>query len=156
MMQEIHDSSFKSHVDGRTLDQKVLLAGYFQLTLEQDAAHLIATYLSYQRHQQLSRHSTEFLKVVIASCPFNHWGLYIVIPFLARSNQKKFLIVAMDYFSNYIKAEPLARITEEEVLKFFWKNTICRYRIPQRLVSYNGRQFQGCRLQKWCQEFGIQ
>ncbi|XP_075486264.1 uncharacterized protein LOC142525863 [Primulina tabacum] len=36
-------------------------------------------------------------------------------------------------------AEPLAKITEEEVVRFLWKNIVCRFGIPRRLISDNGR-----------------
>ncbi|XP_074573474.1 uncharacterized protein LOC141829895 [Curcuma longa] len=51
--------------------------------------------------------------------------------------QKKFLLVAVDYFSKWVEAEALARITEGAVMKFLWGNIICRYGIPYRLVSDN-------------------
>ncbi|XP_074559962.1 CDPK-related kinase 2-like [Curcuma longa] len=60
------------------------------------------------------------------------------------------------YFSKWVEAEALARITEEAIIKFLWKSIICRYGIPHRLVSDNGRQFQGKKIQVWCQGFNIQ
>ncbi|XP_074587631.1 uncharacterized protein LOC141843476 [Curcuma longa] len=63
----------------------------------------------------------------------------IVGPFPAGPQQKKFLLVTVDYFSKWVEAEALARITEEAVIKFLWKSIICRYGIPQRLVFDSGR-----------------
>ncbi|XP_074556256.1 uncharacterized protein LOC141812113 [Curcuma longa] len=45
---------------------------------------------------------------------------------------------------------------EDAVMKFLWKNIVCRYDIPHRLVSDNDQQFQGRKLQEWCQGLGIQ
>ncbi|KAL0462419.1 UNVERIFIED_CONTAM: hypothetical protein Slati_0129500 [Sesamum latifolium] len=53
------------------------------------------------------------------------------------------------------RAEPLARITEGEVMKFIWKNIICRFGIPREIISDNGRQFQGRKIQEWCQGLRI-
>ncbi|XP_075504581.1 uncharacterized protein LOC142542020 [Primulina tabacum] len=69
--------------------------------------------------------------------------------------QKKFLLVAVDYFSKWEEVEPLAKITEQEVLKFLWKNIVCRFRLPRRLISDNGRQFQGKGITSWCREMKI-
>lgn len=77
-------------------------------------------------------------------------------PFPKGPNQKKFILVAIDYFSKCVEAELLAWIIEEAVLRFLWKYIVCRYRIPHKLVSNNGRQFQGWKLSEWCQELGIQ
>ncbi|XP_073154223.1 uncharacterized protein [Henckelia pumila] len=47
------------------------------------------------------------------------------------------------------KAETLARITKGEVLKFLWKNIVCIFGVPRKLISNNGQQFQGARVQAW-------
>ncbi|XP_074589521.1 uncharacterized protein LOC141845353 [Curcuma longa] len=96
------------------------------------------------------------LKASTTSCPFDQWGMNIIGPFPAVPQQKKFLLVAVDYFSKWVEAEALAHITEEAVIKFLWKSIICRYGIPQRLVSDNDRQFQGKKIQSWCQGLNIQ
>nr|KYP36711.1 Pol polyprotein [Cajanus cajan] len=69
--------------------------------------------------------------------------------------QLKFLIVAVDYFSKWIEAEPVATISAEKVRSFLWKNVICRYGIPQVLVSDNGTQFASERVQSFCKDIGI-
>ncbi|XP_075475638.1 uncharacterized protein LOC142508094 [Primulina tabacum] len=58
-------------------------------------------------------------------------------------------------FHPWVEAEPLAKITEEEIMKFLWKNIVCKYGIPRKLISYNGRQFQGKKITTWCQEMKI-
>ncbi|XP_042457675.1 uncharacterized protein K02A2.6-like [Zingiber officinale] len=72
------------------------------------------------------------------------------------TGQRKFLLVAVDYFFKWIEAEPLAKITEEIVKKFIWQHIICRFGIPRRLISDNGRQFSGQHLKEWCEWYGIQ
>ncbi|KAL2461925.1 Ribonuclease H [Abeliophyllum distichum] len=55
----------------------------------------------------------------------------------------KFTVVAVDYFTKWSEAEPLAKITEENTWKFVWKNIVCRFGIPHSLVFDNGTQFTG-------------
>ncbi|KAL0439887.1 UNVERIFIED_CONTAM: hypothetical protein Slati_2471700, partial [Sesamum latifolium] len=40
-------------------------------------------------------------------------------------------------------------------MKFIWKNIICHFGIPREIISDNGRQFQGRRIQEWCQGLHI-
>ncbi|KAK4403034.1 hypothetical protein Sango_1044100 [Sesamum angolense] len=42
------------------------------------------------------------------------------------------------------------RITEGEVMKFIWKNIICRFGLPREIISDYDRQFQERRIQDWC------
>nr|KYP59185.1 Pol polyprotein [Cajanus cajan] len=85
----------------------------------------------------------------------NKWGIDILGPFLITVRKLKFLIVAVDYFSKWIEAEPVATISAERVRKFLWKNVICRYGIPQVLVSDNGTQFASGRVRDFCREIDI-
>ena len=44
-------------------------------------------------------------------------------------------------FTKWIEAKPVAQITAHKVQHFVWKNIVCRFGIPKRLVSDNGTQF---------------
>ena len=55
--------------------------------------------------------------------------------------QKKFLNVAIDYFTKWIEAEPLAQITKKNTKNYIWKNIICQFGIPKVIISNNARQF---------------
>ena len=59
------------------------------------------------------------------------------LSFPTAVKQLKFLIVGIDYFTKWVKAEALATITEKTVQSFVWKNIICRYGIPRVLVLDN-------------------
>lgn len=46
------------------------------------------------------------------------------------SGQRKFLIVAIDYFTKWMEAEPLASITDMQVQAFILTNIITRFGVP--------------------------
>lgn len=60
----------------------------------------------------------EYMKTWTSFCPFDQWGMDIVGPFPVGPNQRKFLLVTVDYFSKCVEAEALVTITEEAVIKF--------------------------------------
>ncbi|XP_042404580.1 uncharacterized protein LOC121994696 [Zingiber officinale] len=148
-LQEIQLGCCGSHVGGQTLSRRVLLVGYFWPTLQRDAQKLVNTCLSCQNYQNLTHQPTALLKTSIVSCPFDQWSMDIVGPFSMAPGQKRFLLVAVDYFSKWVEVEALARITEGVVIQFLWKNILCKFDIPHKLVSDNGRQFQGQKIQAW-------
>ena len=55
------------------------------------------------------------LTLLTAPWPFAQWGIDILGPFPSASGQRKFLLVAIDYFMEWVEAEPLALITESKV-----------------------------------------
>ncbi|KAL0305141.1 UNVERIFIED_CONTAM: hypothetical protein Sangu_3048900 [Sesamum angustifolium] len=81
-------------------------------------------------------------------CPFDQWGIDLVGPLPQATGQRKFLIVAVDYFTKWVEAEPLAKISEKEVIKFLWRNIVCRFgHSPRHNIrqwnSVLGQQVQG-------------
>ncbi|XP_019434700.1 PREDICTED: uncharacterized protein K02A2.6-like [Lupinus angustifolius] len=67
------------------------------------------------------------------------YGLPGTIP--PAAGQLKFLIVAIDYFTKWIEAEPLSSITTTNIRKFTWRNIITQIEIPTTIVNDNGTQF---------------
>ena len=79
----------------------------------------------------------------------------ILGPLPIGTGQWKFIIVAVDYFTKWAEAEPLATIIEQKIHKFIWRSIICRFGIPRVLVSENGRQFDNPKFKDLCVELGI-
>ncbi|XP_042410237.1 uncharacterized protein LOC121999652 [Zingiber officinale] len=113
ILQEVHQGPCGEHPDSRLLARKILLAGYFWPTLQADDVRIVTTCLSCHKYHNLSHRPTEKMKASTVSCSFDQWGMDIVGPFPMAIGQRKFLFVAVDYFSKWVEAEPLARITEQ-------------------------------------------
>ncbi|RVX22133.1 Gag-Pol polyprotein [Vitis vinifera] len=69
--------------------------------------------------------------------------------------QKKFLLVATDYFSKWVEAEAYASIKDKDVTKFVWKNIICHFGIPQTIIADDGPQFDSKTFRNFCSELNI-
>jgi transposase InsO family protein len=78
----------------------------------------------------------------------------IVGPLHKATGNRKFLLVATDYFTKWIEAEPLAKITEPMIERFVWKNIITRFGVPYSLITDNGSQFQK-KFKAFCAQYGI-
>ena len=71
-------------------------------------------------------------------------------PFLVGRMQFRFFNIAIDYFTKWVKAEPVATIIEAKIRSFVWKNIVCRFGIPNTIISDNGKQFDNPKFQKFC------
>jgi transposase InsO family protein len=156
ILKEVHEGCCGNHMGARALAQKIVRAGYFWPFLKADAEKLVKSCEKCQKHAPLMHRPAEELMTMSSACPFAKWGIDLVGPFPMASGQRKFLIVAVDYFSKWVEAEPLAKINEEAVLRFLWKNVVCRFGVPRILVSDNGSQFAGAGVQEWCKLMKIE
>ena len=87
--------------------------------------------------------------------PFAQWGLDIVGPFPKALGNKKYLLVGTDYFTKWVKAEPLANIRDIDVKRFIWRNNVTRFGTPHTLISDNGLQFDSKAFRKYYSDLGI-
>ena len=66
-----------------------------------------------------------------------------------------YLLVGTDYFTKWVKAEPLANIRDVDAKRYVWKNIVTRFRVPHMLISDNGLQFDSKMFRKYCGGLGI-
>ncbi|GMH27989.1 hypothetical protein Nepgr_029832 [Nepenthes gracilis] len=71
------------------------------------------------------------------------------------AGQRKFLIVGINYFTKLVEAVPLTKITEQNATEFLRQGIICRFGIPEFVVTDNGTQFTGKRFTKYCRDLRI-
>jgi hypothetical protein len=68
---------------------------------------------------------------------------------------KRFFIVATDYFTKWVEAEPLSNIRDIDAKRFLWKNIITRFGIPLAAISDNGTQFESRLFKGFCSDLNI-
>jgi len=81
--------------------------------------------------------------------------MYILRTFPTTPRLRRLLLVAINYFMKWVEAEPLTNITVQVVQKFFWRNIITRFGIPNTLIIDNGIQFTDRKLNEFLRGHGI-
>ncbi|KAI9084203.1 hypothetical protein K1719_033874 [Acacia pycnantha] len=94
------------------------------------------------------------LHSITAPWPFYKWGMDILGPFKTAPGQLRWLIVAVDYFTKWIEAEPLTTISSARVQRFVEVNIITRFGAPAEIVTDNGTQFTGVGFRDLIYEYG--
>jgi len=141
VMTELHVGICGTHSGARTMSTKILRAGYYWPTVQGDCTEYVQKCVKCQEFGTLSHQKPEHLHYVLSPWPFVKWGMDIIGPFALDKGQCKFLMVGIDYFTKWIEAEPLTAITARNVHNFVWKNIVCRFGLPQVIITDNGRQF---------------
>ena len=138
VLREVHEGAYGNHSGARLLVHKVVGAGYYWPTIQADAKTYVKVYDQCQQFSNIPRQPSEYLTPMMAPWLFAQWRLDILGPFPTGTRQMKFLVVGIDYFTKWVEAEPLVKITQQNVKNFVWKSIVCRFGVPRVLVSNNG------------------
>ncbi|XP_071727661.1 uncharacterized protein [Rutidosis leptorrhynchoides] len=115
--------------------------GYFLPHMYRDTYDLIINCKACQIHAPVNRSLHRNIIPIHAAWPFCKWGIDIVGPFPRGVGNVKFLVVAINYFTKWVKAKPLSTITGRKILTFVWEDIVCCFGLPRKIVSENGTQF---------------
>ena len=155
VLREIHEGICGNHSGARSLAKKTIRQGYFWPTIERDATAYVKRCDKCQRFAPVSRLPHTEMVPMSSPWPFAQWGIDILGPLPQAPLQRKFLIVAIDYFTKWIEAQPLAKITEKNTRDFVWKHLVCRFGVPKVIISDNARQFDNDRFRLFCSDLAI-
>nr|GEW54509.1 reverse transcriptase domain-containing protein [Tanacetum cinerariifolium] len=114
VIQEIHMGSCGMHVGPRAVVRKGIRQGYYWPTMDEDAKKEVEKCDSCQIHASVPRLLKTLMTSIIAPCPFYQLGMDILGPLPPARGGAKFVIVAIDYFTKWIEAKPLVKITSKE------------------------------------------
>ncbi|XP_072073804.1 uncharacterized protein [Arachis hypogaea] len=154
-LNELHGGICENHTGSRSLVTRTLRAGYYWPTMKKDCNNKVQCCDACQRCAPLIHNPTELLHTSNISWPFHKWGMDILGPFPISTGQVKFLLVAIDYFTKWVEAQPFAKITAEKVQNFIWKSIICRFSLPREIMSDNGRQFTNRKIASYLTDIHI-
>jgi transposase InsO family protein len=126
---------------------------YWPTTL-QDTIELVKPYHAYQFHAKQIHASVQMLQMIPPSWPFGVWGLDILGPFPRAVREYRYLYVAIDKFTKWPEATRVVKINKQSSIKFI-KSIICRFGVPNRIITYNGSQLTNNAFQGYCEDLGI-
>jgi hypothetical protein len=159
VLKEIQEGVCRNHSGSRMLAHKAMRARYYWPTMNKDSVKLVQQCDKCQRLAWVMRNTPppkkKKLSPITSPWPFAKWDVDIVGPMPPGKGKRKFLLVAVDYFTKWAEAEAFATITTDNVIKFFWSTVICRFGILYAFVTDNGKQFDCRPFHKWCAEIWI-
>ncbi|GJR36059.1 reverse transcriptase domain-containing protein [Tanacetum coccineum] len=115
VLREIHEGSCSMYSCPRSVVAKAIRTGYYWPTMHEDARKLIRECNDCQIHRPIPRNPQQNITHITSPWPFYKWGIDIAGPFPEGPGKVKFLIVAIDYFTKWIEAKPVATITGNQV-----------------------------------------
>jgi transposase InsO family protein len=155
IMFEFHDSLCGGHHFWKTTAYKILRVGYYWPTLFTDVCRKIRACIKCKKFSGKQQLKSLPLKPVVASGPFQQWGLdFIGEIHPASSGQHRWILTATDYFTKWIEAIP-TRSASHKVIISFLEDIMARFGCPNKIITDNAASFKSEPLVKFCEQFGI-
>jgi hypothetical protein len=154
LMKEIHAGLCGSHIGSRLLLGKVFRQGFYWPKAASDAAELVQKCENCKKCARDQKQPSSLTQLIQPTWPLQRWGLDLLGRLPPAQGNLKYVVVAVEYFSKWIEAKPLATITSATVQKFFWQNIVCRFGMPKAITVDNGMQFDAETFKDLCDQIG--
>src|ERR1043165_3865220 len=157
LMQEIHEGSFGTHANERSMAKKMLRAGYYWLTMESDCYKFAKKFHKCQIYADKIHVPPTLLNVISFPWCVSMWGIDMIGMIESKaSNGHRFILVAIDYFTKWVEEASYTNVTKQVVVRFIKNNLICRYGIPRKIITDNESNLNNKMMKELCEEFKIE
>ncbi|GKD44940.1 reverse transcriptase domain-containing protein [Tanacetum coccineum] len=153
ILKACHEGPTGGHHSANITTRKIFNAGFFWPTIYKDAYELIKSCDACQRQGKISQHD-EMPQNAIQVCEsFDVWGIDFMGPF-PSSRENKYILVAVDYLSKWVKAKALPTNDARVVVKFL-KSLFSRFGAPRAILSDRGTHFCNDKFAKVMSKYGV-
>ncbi|GJT94686.1 reverse transcriptase domain-containing protein [Tanacetum coccineum] len=133
ILDQCHQGPTGRHYGHTTTANKDLDSDFYWSTIIQEAHTLACLCEACQKTGNISKRDEMPLKSIQVCEIFNIWGIDFMGPF-PRSYKFKYILVAIDYVSNWAEAQALPTNDARVVISFL-KKLFCRFGMPKALIS---------------------
>jgi transposase InsO family protein len=153
LINDIHAGECSHHSFARTLAGKAFRSGFYWPTALDDAIEIVKSCEACQFHAKQIHQPAQGLQTIPLSWPFEVWGLDILGPFPRTLGGYRFLFIAVDKFTKWVEVEAMRTISARSAVKFI-KCLVCRFGVPNRIITDNGSQFTSGLFKSYCTDIG--
>jgi len=157
LMHEIHEGSVGTHSSGHAMAKKMLRSEYYWITMQTDCCNHARKCHKCQIYANKIHIPPTTLNVISSPWPFSMWGIDMIGRIEPKaSNGHRFILVAIDYFTKWVKAASYANVTKQVVVRFIKNHIICHYGVPNKIITDNGTNLNNKMMKELCDDFKIE
>jgi len=139
LMDEIHEGVCGAHQLAFKMKWMIRRNGYYWPTILEDC---FKYYKGCHKFGNIQRAPASAMNPIIKPWPFRGWATDLIGQIYPPSSKgHKFILVATDYFTKWIEAIPLKKVTSANMIDFVKEHIIYRFGIPQTITTDQGTMF---------------
>jgi hypothetical protein len=156
LMSEVHDGLCGSHQSAYRMKWVIRQTGCFCPTMLEDCFEYYKGCQDCQKFGNIQRVPASALNSIIKPWPFRGWGIDLIGQINSPSSKwHKFVLLATDYFTKWVEAIPLKKVTSENMVEFVKEHIMYRFGIPQTITIDQGTQFTSLEFREFAESMGI-
>jgi transposase InsO family protein len=149
LLRDIHASECGHHASASTLAAKAYQSSFYWPSALWDTAEMVKRCEACQFHAKQIHQPAQELQIIPLTWPFAVWVLDILGPFPRAQGGYRYLYVAIDKFTKWVEVEPMCTIPARSAVKFI-RGLVCRFGVPNRIITDNGSQFTNGLFREYC------
>ena len=141
---EVHEGICMAHQTREKMKWVLYRQRVYWPSMVKDYFELAKSCEENQNHGNIQHVPAADLHSIVKPWPFQVWALDLIgqiHPPLSKGH--KYILVAMDYFTKWVKLIPLKEVTQTEIIDFIEEYIVHRFAIPQTLTTDLGTMFTG-------------
>jgi ribonuclease HI len=156
MMSEVHDGLCGTHQSAYRMKWVIRQTGCYWLTMLEDCFEYYKGCQDCQMFGNIQRVPASALNPFIKPWPFRGWGIDLIGQINPPSSKgHKFVLLTTDYFTKWVVAIPLKKVTSENMVEFVKEHIIYRFGIPQTITTDQGTPFTSSEFRDFAESMGI-
>ncbi|CAL8992893.1 unnamed protein product [Prunus brigantina] len=143
-MTEVHEGICGAHQAGIKMRWLLRRHGYYWPTILKDCIEYAKGCQDCQKHGPVQHVPAEPMNPIVKAWPFKGWAMDVIGQIYPESSKgHKYILVATDFFTKWVEAVPLKKVTQAEVLEFIEKTIIHRFGLLESIMTDRGTAFMG-------------
>jgi hypothetical protein len=156
MMSEVHDGLCGAHQSSYRMKWVIRKTGCYWPTILEDFFEYYKGCQDCQKFGNIQRVPASTLNPIIKPWPFRGWGIDLIGQINPPSSKgNKFVLLATNYFTKWVEAIPLKKVTSENMVEFVKEHISYRFGIPQTITTDQGTQFTFSEFRDFAESMGI-
>ena len=154
VLQCCHDVKTAGHLGIKKTISKVRQKFYWP-GLQSDVRSYIAGCETCSKRKEPIPTKRAPMQIVRSGYPMERLAIDILGELPQTNKGNKYILVISDYFTKWTEALPMPNMEACTVAKILVEDILCRFGIPQKIHSDQGRQFESKLFQEMCKMLGI-
>ena len=130
----MHTVMCRAHRGPHEIAHRAMRQGFYWTTTAEDVKDLVRSCESYQMFAKKQKAPSILTNSIFPTWPLQRWGVDIVGPLPTAPGNLCFAVVALEYFTKWIEAKALAKITSDTLTSFVWQRIICHFGVSSYIT----------------------